>query len=89
MKNKDFLFIKNELDNSWVLCNYLDIVKVGDENLKEKDFHKVKIMFNDLVVTITDSIGFAYLVSWWADGSISEGKANELSKLCQKYNGRF
>lgn len=87
MKNKDFLFIKNELNKSYLLCDYLTIIKVGD-NPKE-GFNKIKIIYSNMIITISDGIGFAYLVSWWADGSITSSQANEITTICRKYNDRY
>jgi hypothetical protein len=81
MKQKDITFIKEQLDNNFLLNDYLSIVKT-------KQNQCVKIMYNDKVITISEC-GFAYLVSWWCDGCITSGCAQELSKLCSNYNDRF
>lgn len=81
MKQKDITFIKEQLDDSFFLKNYLSIVK-------SKHNQSVKIMYNEKVITICE-FGFAYLVSWWCDGSITSACAKELEKLCNTYNDRF
>ena len=81
MKQKDINFIKEQLDNNFLLNDYLSIVKT-------KHNQSAKIMYNDKVITISE-IGFAYLVSWWCDGSITSGVASEITKLCNAYNDRF
>ena len=81
MKQKDITFIKEQLDNNFFLRDYLSIVK-------SKHNQSVKIMYNDKVITISE-IGFAYLVSWWCDGSITSAFADEITKVCKLYNDRF
>ena len=80
MKQKDIIFIKNSLDNDFLLNDYLCIKQVRKDHLK--------IFYNDLIITIC-SFGFAYLVSWYAEGSITSSKADAITRLCHAYNGRF
>ena len=87
MKQKDFLFIKDALKKSIFANDYLSIVKVGKDADKET-FSKIKVMYNDKLITFTE-IGYAYLISWWCDGSITGGQADELTKICYHYNERF
>ena len=80
MKQKDIDFIKDYLKNDILLNDFHAVIKTR-EGL-------VKIFYNDLIVTICE-FGFAYLVGWYAEGSITSSKAENLSKLCRTYNGRF
>lgn len=81
MKKQDFDFIKNYLDNDILLKDYIIIKKTSE--------HKVKVFYNDKIITLTDSLGFAYLIGWWCDGSITGSQADRLSTLCRTYNDRF
>lgn len=81
MKQKDILFIKNYLDNDFILRDYVSIKKTSDHNLK--------IFYSDKIVTICDGVGFAYLIGWWVEGNLLGTQADHLSKLCRTYNDRF
>ena len=87
MKQKDYLFIKNELDKSYLNSDYLTIIKVGDN--PRDGFNEIKIIYSNCVITICDGMGYAYLISWWCDGSITSGRAQDLTNICRKYNERF
>lgn len=80
MRKKDIEFIKTYLENDFLLNDFHAI------KLVRKDY--LKIFYSDLIVTIC-SFGFAYLVSWYSEGSITSSKAENLSKLCREYNARF
>ena len=81
MKKKDFEYLKNELRNDYLINNFVSITKTNE--------HTIKVCYNDKVLTITDSMGFAYLISWWCDGSITATQASHISTICRKYNDRF
>ena len=81
MKKQDIDFLKNELKNDYLINNYVSITKTNE--------HTIKVCYTDKVVTITNSIGFAYLISWWCDGSITASQADHITTICRKYNGRF
>ena len=87
MKQKDLIFIKDLLDKSTFANDYLSIVKKQEQDNKE--FRTLKILYNDKVLTITEITGFAYLVSWWCDGSITGAFANDITNICKAYNDRF
>ena len=87
MKQKDLTFIKDLLDKSLFASNYLSIVKRNDYPCK--DFKTLKILYSDKVITINEIGGFAYLISWWCDGSITNAFADEITKICKLYNDRF
>lgn len=87
MKQKDLIFIKDLLNKSTFAYNYLTIVKQPQQD--KQDFKTLKILYNDKVLTITEIGGFAYLISWWCDGSITSGFANEITNICKLYNDRF
>lgn len=80
MRKKDIDFIKTYLENDFLLNDFQAI------KLVRKDY--LKIFYNDLIVTIC-SFGFAYLVSWYGEGSITSSKADAITRLCHAYNGRF
>lgn len=81
MTKKDLDFLKQEMKNDYLLNDYLAIV--------QKDNHSIKIMFNFKVITIFEMSGFAYLISWYCDGSITASDAKHLNDICSKYNDRF
>lgn len=81
MKKDDFNFIKNGLKNDFLLNDFICI--------KQTKTKYLKVCYNDKVITISENIGFAYLISWWCDGSITSGEAKSLNDLCKKYNERF
>lgn len=87
MKQKELIFIKDLLDKSTFANDYLSIVKKQEQDNKE--FRTLKILYNDKVLTITEISGFAYLVSWWCDGSITSAFASEITNICKAYNDRF
>lgn len=80
MKTKDLQFVKEYLQNDFLLNDYIYATTY------KKD--KIKIFFSDSIITICE-MGFAYLVSWWCDGTITASKADNLNKLCKAYNERF
>ena len=80
MTKNDLQWIKDYLKNDFLLNDYLHIQLLNKERLK--------VFYSDLIITISE-MGFAYLVSWWADGTITGGKANNITRLCRQYNERF
>ena len=81
MKKQDIIYLKQLLKSDCFLNNYLAIV--------QKDEHTLKIMYSYKVVSIFDNCGFAYLISWFCDGSITSGECEHLTTICKKYNDRF
>ena len=81
MRKKDLDFVKNLLDNDIVLNDYYHVCISRSKSC-------ILIFYANAVVTICE-FGFAYLVSWYSDGSMTSNKANKLDKLCRTYNGRF
>ena len=81
MKKDDVLFIENELRNDYLLRDYLKIIKINA--------HNIKIVFRNKLITIFDNCGFAYLISWFCDGSITASESQHLNTICNKYNDRF
>lgn len=80
MTKKDIDYIKEYLKNDFILRDFIQVFN---------DKRYIKILFRDKVVTISDNIGFAYLISWWCDGSITASQADALTKMCHQYNDRF
>lgn len=81
MKKCDFDFIKNGLKNDFLLSDFICIKQTKTGN--------IKVCYNAKVITISENIGFAYLISWWCDGSITAGEAENMTRLCRTYNDRF
>ena len=86
MKTSDLKVLKDLLKKS-IFCNgYLTIVKCCEND--NDTFSKVKIMYNDKVLTVGE-FGYAYLISWWCDGSITSAFATDITNICRTYNGRY
>lgn len=45
----------------------------------------LKVFYNDKVITIS-TMGFAYLISWYADGFITSGQSDNLNNICRGVN---
>ena len=81
MKKQDIQYLKQQLKSDYMLNNFLSIVQTNE--------HTIKIMYNYKVITILDNCGFAYLISWLCDGSITGSESDHLTTICKKYNDRF
>ena len=81
MKKQDIDYLKKEFENDYLLCDFIATVKTND--------HTLKVCYIDKVITITDSVGFAYLCVWWCEGSITGTQAEHLTTICRNYNERF
>lgn len=80
MKKQDFDFLKSELLKDPFLCEY--------EYIKMDNNTKVRLFYKDKVITILEC-GFAYLITWYCEGYISDVQANHITRICNLYNVRF
>ena len=81
MKKQDIEMLKNFFDNDYLLNDYIVFKKITND--------KIKVIYNDKIITIAEGMGFAYLIGWWCDGSITGGQAKRINDMCRTYNDRF
>ena len=75
---KDFLKLKELLDNDYLLNNYLCI--------KEKD-KNIYVFFKDYNIVVTCvGIGFGYLYGGWINGCITLSQSKAINTLMTNFN---